>query len=68
MLAKVQYPGPDGGTRQFDAQVPDEPPMRHTFRHPDNGTPLEAELVNRQDTLQPGGGVAIYRAVQPDES
>lgn len=66
MLAKVQYPGPSGEPKQFNAEVPDSTPTRYTFRSPEDGTPIEAELVNATGSLQPAGGVAIYRAVEDE--
>jgi hypothetical protein len=56
MLAKVQYPGPQGESLQFDAEVPDPPPALFTFRHPEDGRPLECVLVKvERFGLSPGG-------------
>ena len=62
MLAKVNYPGPDGEVRSFDADVPEPPPRTHVFTNPIDGTEVRATLEEHQDAMQPGGGVAIYGA------
>lgn len=56
MLAKVQYPGPEGENEQFDAEVPEPPPPSHIFTNPDDGTEIQAILVKSDDLI------AIYRA------
>jgi hypothetical protein len=64
MLAKVQYPGPGGASRQFDAEVPDEAPAEYIFAHPENAdAQFRAEFVRVVSSMQRGGDVAIYRAI-----
>jgi hypothetical protein len=71
MLARVQYPGPDGGVRSFDAEVPDDTSSPYTFTHKADGTPLdvpiEAKLVRVDRSWQPDGDVAFYRAEMPSD-
>lgn len=67
MLAKVQYPGPDGSSKSFDARVPDSAPAVYTFTNPDDGKPFRAGLINVSKSMQPGGDLAIYRALPPDD-
>jgi hypothetical protein len=67
LLAKVQYPGPDGSVKQFDVQVPDNRPAVYRFTNPDDGSHFDARLVNVSRSSQSGGDVAIYEALPSDD-
>lgn len=67
MLVKVQHAGPDGGTRQFNAEVPDPPPQLYTFQNPVNRRFIEARLVSTIALEREADDLAIYEELPQED-